>query len=258
MRDRYARHVAVDGFGPVGHAALRATSAAVDATADRDAAVVAATFLAASGVAALAVTAGEPELADVVAHGRDTTFSTTAPATAAVPITATLSPAWWPLPEPSAADAMYRGAVAATAAMLAAREQLRAAVAAIADHARAAYPRECCGFVVASAAGLHAIRCENVATAADAYAFADADVLTFVRSLDSPAPARLVYHSHPNGRAYFSDRDRAVAATPAGPVYPVGHLVVGIDDTGPREAAVYTYDPATAGYTEVARFALPC
>ena len=40
---------------------------------------------------------------------------------------------------------------------------------------------------------------------------AGAELLAFARSFDGPAPARVVYHSHTNGRAYFSEVDREVA-----------------------------------------------
>ena len=48
---------------------------------------------------------------------------------------------------------------------------------------------------------------------------AGAELFAFARSFDSDRPARIVYHSHTNGRAYFSEVDREVAATPAGPHY---------------------------------------
>ena len=53
-------------------------------------------------------------------------------------------------------------------------------------------------------------------------------------------PVVVLYHSHPNGRAYFSDEDRRNALVDGVPLYPtLEQLVVGIDDTGVREARLF-------------------
>ena len=54
-------------------------------------------------------------------------------------------------------------------------------------------------------------------------------------------PAKVIFHSHPNGRAYFSPTDREVATSPwgDGPAYPVQQLVVGITETRVEEAAPF-------------------
>ena len=91
--------------------------------------------------------------------------------------------------------------------------------------AREAFPGECCGWLTGARDGsaVTTVRpCANAQasgthpTAPDrgaetAYVFAGADLLALNHSLDSDAPARVIYHSHPNGRAYFSDTDRDVA-----------------------------------------------
>lgn len=116
-------------------------------------------------------------------------------------------------------------------------------------HARATYPAECCGYI---REGDEVVACTNAQEAggnpfapdrgADSgFAIAGAELLAFVRTFDSPHPARVVYHSHTNGRAYFSAVDRAAAATPAGPVYPVQHLVVGVTAAGVTEAALFAW-----------------
>ena len=136
--------------------------------------------------------------------------------------------------------------------------------------ARAAYPAECCGWLVgpadgdgidairpaanAQASGTHPTAAQR--TAETAYVFNTADLLALNHSLDSDTPARIIYHSHPNGRAYLSDTDRTVATSPwgDGPAYPVEQLVVGIDAQRVVEAALFSWDDTSGGFVEVARF----
>lgn len=136
--------------------------------------------------------------------------------------------------------------------------------------ARAAYPNECCGWLTGPAAGpavdqirpaVNAQELGNHPTAAErtaerAYVFAHADLMALNDSLDTDQPARIIYHSHPNGMAYLSDTDRAVAASPwgYGPAYPVQQLVVGIDDHRVVEAALFGWDDAAGGFAELARY----
>ena len=66
-------------------------------------------------------------------------------------------------------------------------------------------------------------------TAERAYVFSVDDVLELSRSFDSDMPALIIYHSHPNGQAYFSETDRQIATWGDAPAYPVQQLVIGID-----------------------------
>ncbi len=136
--------------------------------------------------------------------------------------------------------------------------------AAIYAHARAAFPAECCGYLVGPRDGSaveRAVACYNAQADGDhptvpergaesGFVIAGTDLFGFARSFDGPAPARVVYHSHPNGRAYFSDVDRDVARE-AG--YPVQHLVVGVTSTGVTEAAQFADEDGE--FVEVARWA---
>lgn len=122
-------------------------------------------------------------------------------------------------------------------------------------HAREAFPAECCGYVTE-----HVVRCTNAwigdgRSTETAFAIDGAELFAFARSFDGPAPARFVYHSHTNGRAYFSTLDRAVAMTPAGPAYPVAHVVVGVTRARVVEAARFAWDGRD--YAEVARWRAP-
>jgi len=75
---------------------------------------------------------------------------------------------------------------------------------------------------------------------------AGAELLGFARSFDTARPARIVYHSHTNGRAYFSTVDRRMAATPAGPAYPVQHVVIGRHRGRVTEAAQFAWSTPRA------------
>jgi proteasome lid subunit RPN8/RPN11 len=124
-------------------------------------------------------------------------------------------------------------------------------------HAIAVFPDECCGYLIGRSpeAADGAVACRNAqrdgehpvapARGADTgFVIAGEELFRFARSFDGERPPRVVYHSHTNGRAYFSAVDRQVAA---GPAYPVQHVVIGVAPTGAADAA--------ASVTEVAQFA---
>ena len=138
------------------------------------------------------------------------------------------------------------------------------------QEARRAFPAECCGWLAGPRNGgaAAAIRpCVNMQdsggqhpTAADrtaetAYVLSVPDLLALDRELDTAVPPLVIYHSHPNGRAYFSDTDRAVAAWGDGPAYPVQQLVVGIDRQRIVESALFAWSDADGGFVELARYA---
>jgi proteasome lid subunit RPN8/RPN11 len=136
--------------------------------------------------------------------------------------------------------------------------------------ARRAYPDECCGWLTGPAGGpaVDSIRpCENAQDsgehpiAADrsaraAYVIAGDDLLAFNRGFQEPSPPRIIYHSHPNGRAYFSATDQEVARSPwgDGPAYDVQQLVVGIDAERVTEAALFAWSDAAGAFVEIARY----
>jgi proteasome lid subunit RPN8/RPN11 len=137
-----------------------------------------------------------------------------------------------------------------------------AVLAAVYAHARDAFPDECCGYLVGDPIDT-CVRCRNAQTGGDhpiapergadtAFAITGAELLAFAKSFDGPRPARIVYHSHPNGRAYFSRVDRESAAPGGTPAYPVQHLVVGLDAGAVTEAAQFAW--RDGDYVEVARW----
>lgn len=164
-------------------------------------------------------------------------------------------------------------------------------LAAVYAHAIAAFPDECCGYLIGAAPGAvdAVVACRNAqpdggpplapelgARGAETGFVIDGDELfRFARSFDTDRPARIVYHSHTNGRAYFSTLDRRMAA---GPAYPVQHLVVGValpsatpqglpranESGGPLpaidplpsvlEIAQFAWSDAARDYVEIARW----
>jgi len=137
--------------------------------------------------------------------------------------------------------------------------------AAIYGHARAEFPAECCGYLVGAPDGEivdAAVACRNAQTdgehpiapergADTGFVIAGAELLRFARSFDSDRPARVVYHSHTNGRAYLSAIDRAMAA---GPAYPVQHVVIGVTAEAITEVAQFAWSDGAADYVEIARW----
>ncbi len=136
--------------------------------------------------------------------------------------------------------------------------------------AREIFPEECCGWLAGApdGQGVTIVRtCENVQAAGNhpiaadrpaeaAYVFKAEDLLELSRSFDTDTPARIIYHSHPNGMAYLSDVDRSVATSPWGgePAFPVQQLVIGIDSAAVREAALFAWSPEEDGFIQIARF----
>ncbi len=133
---------------------------------------------------------------------------------------------------------------------------------AIYAHARACFPEECCGFLIAAGESAELVRCENwqnryhqvdpetyARTAERAYTFGGRDLRRLADSLDSERPATIVYHSHPRVGAYFSDEDTR-AADSAG--WPVDYLVVDCQEDRVVEAILFRREGE--GYIEVARY----
>jgi proteasome lid subunit RPN8/RPN11 len=104
------------------------------------------------------------------------------------------------------------------------------------DHAEACYPNECCGFVRLSGKVHRAQNDQDrlnrldstrwPRTARHAYSLAPTDLLQLSRSFDQPDPAVILYHSHPDAYAYFSQKDEEDALIGGELIYPVAFLVV--------------------------------
>lgn len=134
-------------------------------------------------------------------------------------------------------------------------------------HARRCFPAECCGYLtgMTSAAATAMVECRNAHSDGvhpttpergeeSAFVISGRELIAFARSFDTTSPARVVYHSHSNGRAYFSAVDREVATVDDLPSYPVQHVVVGLTATAIVEAAQFAWDDTTRDWIEVARW----
>ncbi len=142
-------------------------------------------------------------------------------------------------------------------------------LATIYEHARGAFPDECCGYLVGPREGAieAAVLCRNAQRDGDhptnpergadtGFVITGAELFGFANSLDGDRPARILYHSHTNGRAYFSEVDRGVAASSTGPHYPVQHLVIGVTAARLTEAAQFAWSDDARDFVEVARWSI--
>lgn len=104
-------------------------------------------------------------------------------------------------------------------------------------HARQSYPNECCGLIMK-----RGIRpCKNILdrlhqedpvryprNARQGFVFSSQDSLFLSQNIASENPVTVIYHSHPNVGAYFSNEDQNNALYEGRPLYPVAHLVIDI------------------------------
>ena len=139
------------------------------------------------------------------------------------------------------------------------------------QEARNSFPNECCGWLCgdkssnrvtlvrkcinAQDSGTHPTVSER--TAETAYVFSGEDVLELNNSFDSDMPALMIYHSHPNGKAYLSETDRQVATSPwgDGPAYPVQQLVIGIDQQQIVGSAHFAWSEDENEFIEIHQYA---
>lgn len=134
-------------------------------------------------------------------------------------------------------------------------------------HAIAAFPDECCGYLTGATPDAvdAAVACRNAQAdgghpiapdrgADTGFVIDGAELFRFARSFDGARPPRVVYHSHPNGEAYFSTVDRRMAASDAGPAYPVQHLVIGTAAGAITSVAQFAWSAAARDFVEIARW----
>jgi adenylyltransferase/sulfurtransferase len=95
---------------------------------------------------------------------------------------------------------------------------------------------------------------QNPRDARTAYNLGAGDLFALQKSLRGDAPAKIVYHSHVNVGAYFSDTDQAAARMGDEPAYPVEYVVVDVQSDGAHGAAQFAWDDARKTYLEVRRY----
>jgi proteasome lid subunit RPN8/RPN11 len=118
-------------------------------------------------------------------------------------------------------------------------------------HGESAYPEECCGLIFVDGTVHRACNIQNELHAQDpaayprdasrGYTLSLADTYLLDASLSSDLPVRIIYHSHPDVGAYFSDEDKRKALFAGEPVYPVGYLVLDISPTA-RGAKLFCHE----------------
>ena len=145
------------------------------------------------------------------------------------------------------------------------------ALAAMYDHARRDYPRECCGIVYGpkgAPVADRAVACANIQDrlhvqdparhprdARTAYNLDAPDLFAMNKSLRGDAPAKIVYHSHVDVGAYFSATDQEVAQFDGEPAFPVDYIVIDVKADGVHGAKQFAWDDATKKYVEIGAYA---
>ena len=136
------------------------------------------------------------------------------------------------------------------------------------QHALECYPGECCGFVFGPAdqpALLDALQREE--NEADKYHKLDPVTFprtsntyfkinelraarTFEQGQNDGMPVKVIYHSHCDAGAYFSDEDAATFANGGQLMWPCAYIVVSIMNGEVAERRLWVHEPGTNGFRE--------
>ncbi|KAA0948198.1 molybdopterin-synthase adenylyltransferase MoeB [Pseudomonas sp. ANT_H14] len=119
-------------------------------------------------------------------------------------------------------------------------------------HAASTYPDECCGFVFADGSVYLGSNIQNELhrknpqvyprSAANGYTFSVADTLMMNKAFHSNNPVVVIYHSHPDVGAYFSDEDQDKALFMGEPIYLVSYLVVDVRQGKAQGSKLFAWD----------------
>jgi glutamate-1-semialdehyde 2,1-aminomutase len=129
-------------------------------------------------------------------------------------------------------------------------------LAAIERQAVAEYPNECCGVILVRGAERRHVPCRNVQdqmhardpvtfprSARHAYYMDPLDALKLNRMVDEGFAFAVIYHSHPNAGAYFSETDRNQALIKGEPAYPGAvYLVLSVVGRAVKALAAYRWN----------------
>jgi proteasome lid subunit RPN8/RPN11 len=143
-----------------------------------------------------------------------------------------------------------------------------AELAAIRRHAEADYPAECCGVVLVRAANegeRRLLACRNIQdelhakdpqrfprTSRSAYYIAHQDLLEIGRRESEGFEVRVIYHSHVDAGAYFSETDRRNAMVDGTPAYPTAtYVVVGVSEGRAVEIRAHRWSAERGEFLEV-------
>ena len=129
------------------------------------------------------------------------------------------------------------------------------------EHAMECYPNECCGLVYGDLVReckniqneLHAKNSEQYPRDASCgYTFSFDDLVFLNGNLVGDNPVRVIYHSHPDVGAYFSEEDCDRAVYNGMLIYPVDYLVVAVDKGKVSYARLFRF--ANKEFIEIKRF----
>jgi glutamate-1-semialdehyde 2,1-aminomutase len=140
-----------------------------------------------------------------------------------------------------------------------------AEVATVKQQAAAEYPNECCGVILTRGAERRIIPCRNVQdqmhardpitfprTAKNAYYMDPIDALKLNRLVDQGYEFSVIYHSHPNAGAYFSETDRAQALIRGEPAYPsAAYVVVSVIGGEVKSLAAFRFNRVSAAFERI-------
>ena len=139
---------------------------------------------------------------------------------------------------------------------------------AIQGHACADYPAECCGVVLIRTQGeaeRRLLACRNIQdelhakdpgrfprTARTAYYIAHEHLLEIGRRESEGFEVHVIYHSHVDAGAYFSETDRRNAMVDGVPAYPAAtYVVVGMTQGRVAETRAHRFDADSGEFVEV-------
>jgi proteasome lid subunit RPN8/RPN11 len=135
----------------------------------------------------------------------------------------------------------------------------------VAQHAKDAYPSEACGVILSEENGLRLLRFENIQDklhAIDPERFPRTSTTAYnmntlkLHKLWESDSLRIIYHSHVEFGAYFSDEDHAGALTPdtQEPVFPgVDYLVFSLIEQKSSAAGLFRFSETSRRYDSVDR-----
>jgi [CysO sulfur-carrier protein]-S-L-cysteine hydrolase len=142
-----------------------------------------------------------------------------------------------------------------------------AELAAIRKQAEAEYPAECCGVVLVrnGAAERRTHPCRNIQNALHArdperfprdartaYYMAHEDLIEISRQESRGWAVHVIYHSHIDVGAYFSETDRRNALVDGQPSYPgATYVVVGVSGGHAGEARAFCWEPGRGEFVEI-------
>ena len=139
---------------------------------------------------------------------------------------------------------------------------------AIQRHARADYPAECCGVLLVrpgASGDRRLLACRNIQdelhardpgrfprTARTAYYIAHEDLLEIGRREGDGFEVQVIYHSHVDAGAYFSETDRRNAMLDGVPAYPQAtYVVVAVADGRVAETRAHRFSADAREFVEV-------